>query len=64
MVLYTIVPCYNEEDVLPETFKRLHNKYEQLYLNKIISLNSRIVFVNDGSKDNTWNLICILLLVL
>ncbi|PCS19987.1 glycosyl transferase family protein [Lactococcus cremoris subsp. tructae] len=49
-----VVPCYNEELVLDETSERLKAKYEQLISNDIISPKSRIVYVNDGSKDKTW----------
>lgn len=53
-ILYMVVPCYNEELVLDETSERLKAKYEQLISNDIISSKSRIVYVNDGSKDKTW----------
>lgn len=53
-ILYMVVPCYNEELVLDETSERLKAKYEQLISNNIISPKSRVVYVNDGSKDNTW----------
>ncbi|KEY62782.1 glycosyltransferase family 2 protein [Lactococcus cremoris] len=53
-ILYMVVPCYNEELVLDETSERLKAKYEQLISNDIISPKSRIVYVNDGSKDKTW----------
>jgi len=49
-----VVPCYNEELVLDETSERLKAKYEQLISNNIISPKSRVVYVNDGSKDKTW----------
>jgi len=55
--LYIVVPCYNEEEVLPETSKRLKVKLEQLMKEEKISPESRIMFVNDGSKDRTWELI-------
>lgn len=55
--LYLVIPCYNEEEVLVETKKRLKNKMASLIKNKTISAHSKVVFVNDGSKDNTWNLI-------
>lgn len=55
--LYTVVPCYNEEEVLNETAKRLSEKYDSLINCGLISDLSRIVFVNDGSKDNTWSII-------
>ena len=53
-ILYMVVPCYNEEPVLDETSERLKAKYEQLISNNIISPKSRVVYVNDGSKDKTW----------
>ncbi len=55
--LYIVVPCYNEEEVLPETSRRLREKLESLMAAGRISPQSRILFVNDGSKDNTWPLI-------
>lgn len=56
-ILYVVVPCYNEEEVLTETTKRLKEKLENLIKDKKISNKSRVMYVNDGSKDNTWNLI-------
>lgn len=56
-VLYIVVPCYNEEEVLPETSKRLKVKLESLIGREKIAPESRIMFVNDGSKDRTWELI-------
>lgn len=55
--LFAVIPCYNEEEVLPETAKRLKEKFLQLINQGKIAQNSRIVFVNDGSKDKTWQLI-------
>lgn len=55
--LYVVVPCYNEEEVLPETSFRLKNKLDSLEQRGKISSKSRILFVDDGSKDNTWKLI-------
>ena len=55
--LYIVIPCYNEQEVLPETSKRLAEKYKQLVDHNKISDKSRIVFVDDGSKDNTWTMI-------
>lgn len=55
--LYIVVPCYNEEAVLPETAKRLREKLESLIARKQVSARSRILFVNDGSRDRTWELI-------
>lgn len=59
-ILYTVIPCYNEEEALPETARRLGEKYDSLIASGVISSKSRIAFVNDGSKDNTWELICAL----
>lgn len=56
-VLTIIVPCYNEEDVLPETFKELGNILINLMNRNKISRESKILFVNDGSNDSTWKLI-------
>ena len=55
--LYVVVPCYNEEEVLPETSKQLLSKITELMHSGKISEKSRIVFVNDGSKDRTWKII-------
>ena len=58
MKLYLVIPCYNEEEVLPETSKRLKEKYTSLMSAGKIDADSKIVFVNDGSKDRTWERIC------
>lgn len=56
-ILYIVIPCYNEEEVLPITAPIFLNKINELVnLNKIDD-SSRVLFVNDGSKDNTWNII-------
>ena len=56
-ILYLVIPCYNEEEVLPITKKELKGKMESLIKEKKISKESRVMFVNDGSKDKTWELI-------
>ena len=56
-ILYLVIPCYNEEAVLYETAKRLKEKVSILISEGVISQKSRIMFVNDGSKDDTWNII-------
>lgn len=56
-ILYLVIPCYNEEEVLQETAKRLLAKINTMINNKIICAKSKILFVNDGSKDKTWNVI-------
>lgn len=55
--LSTILPCYNEEEVLPSTVKRLTSLYDGLIKDNKICNDSRIVFVNDGSTDKTWEII-------
>ena len=56
-ILYIVVPCYNEEEVLPETSRRLREKLEAMMAAGTVSRDSRILFVNDGSKDRTWEVI-------
>ncbi len=57
IVLYLVVPCYNEEEVLPVTIKRLAELLDNLVSKSEVSEESRIVFVDDGSTDNTWSII-------
>ena len=57
-VLYVIIPCYNEEEVLPITSGLFLDELKLLIGKGKIDDASRIVFVNDGSKDSTWNIIC------
>ena len=57
-ILYIVIPCYNEQEVLPVTAPMFLGKINQLVADKRISDNSRILFVNDGSKDKTWEIIC------
>lgn len=56
-ILYLVVPCYNEEEVLPETARRLRDKLENLADRGLTDRRSRVLFVDDGSKDRTWALI-------
>jgi len=56
-ILYIVVPCYNEEEVLPETSRRLAEKLSALTEAGTISAESRILFVDDGSRDKTWKMI-------
>lgn len=56
-IIYLVVPCYNEEEVLSETARRLKEKMQELIENKVISNKSKITFVDDGSKDKTWRII-------
>lgn len=56
-ILYIVIPCYNEEEVLPVTAPKFLNKLNFLIDNGDISENSRILFVNDGSRDKTWETI-------
>ena len=55
--LYIVIPCYNEEEVLDKTNTELKKKMNTLIQNKKIDKQSKVIFVNDGSKDKTWNLI-------
>ena len=57
-VLWIVIPCYNEEKVLPITAPMFLNKLAELSKKQRISQNSRVLFVNDGSKDKTWDIIC------
>lgn len=56
-ILYLVIPCYNEQEVLHETARRLREKMESLMEREMISRESRIMFVNDGSRDRTWEII-------
>ncbi len=57
-ILWIIIPCYNEQEVLPETAPMFLGKITALTDSGKISSKSRILFVNDGSKDKTWDIIC------
>lgn len=56
-ILYIVIPCYNEEQVLPITCSMFLEKIKSLVQKEKISDESRILFVNDGSKDKTWEII-------
>ena len=56
-ILYMVIPCYNEEEVLGETTKQLKVVMEKLIEEKKISKKSKVMYVNDGSKDRTWEII-------
>ena len=53
-VLYIVVPCYNESEVILDSSEKLLDKLNELIDNKLVSPESKIFFVNDGSKDDTW----------
>lgn len=55
--VYLVIPCYNEEEVLPETVKRLSQKMNKMIASELADKKSRILFVDDGSNDKTWELI-------
>lgn len=57
VTLYLAVPCYNEEEILPYAAKQLLDKMTALIEQETISKESRIVFIDDGSKDKTWSII-------
>ncbi len=56
-VLYLVIPCYNEEQVLPLTSGKFKGKLDELIEAGKISGKSRVMFVNDGSKDTTWDIL-------
>lgn len=56
-ILYIVIPCYNEEKVLPITSGMFLEKLHELTEKELIAPESRILFVNDGSKDSTWDII-------
>lgn len=56
-ILYLVIPCYNEEEVLNITTEALTVKMKKLIKDKKISTDSKVLYVNDGSKDKTWDLI-------
>lgn len=56
-ILYLVIPCYNEEEALPATSGRLREKMRSLINESKIDEKSRVIFVNDGSGDKTWDLI-------
>ena len=57
LILNVVIPCYNEEEALESTYKVLNKKLNSLIKENLISKKSKVVLVNDGSKDNTWNVI-------
>jgi len=56
-VLYMVIPCYNEQEVLPDSAEKIKNKMVALIQRKKVSPKSKICFVNDGSRDRTWEII-------
>ena len=56
-LLGIVVPCYNEEEVLPETAKRITALLDELIVEQRVTASSRVFFVDDGSSDGTWALI-------
>jgi glycosyltransferase involved in cell wall biosynthesis len=56
-VIYLVLPCYNEEAILKSTIKELNKKISKLIAGNKISNKSRLIFVDDGSRDNTWEII-------
>ncbi len=55
--LVLVLPCFNEEEVLPSSISRLTSFYQNLIASQLISEESRLLFVNDGSRDSTWEII-------
>ncbi|PKG28309.1 glycosyltransferase [Cytobacillus horneckiae] len=56
-VLTIVVPCFNEQEVLPETMKQLNQFLTQLIVEELVSEKSKVLFIDDGSKDDTWTII-------
>ena len=56
-ILYIVIPCYNEEEVLRDSAGKLLNKYDNMMAEGKITSDSKIVFIDDGSKDKTWSII-------
>ena len=56
-ILFLVVPCYNESEALPDTIDQLTKKLDSLITKKLISKKSKILFVDDGSADETWSII-------
>ena len=56
--LVIVIPCYNEEEVLPVTAPAFRDKILELTGSGKVAPDSRVLFVNDGSKDQTWSIIC------
>ncbi|WP_160722338.1 glycosyltransferase family 2 protein [Bacillus sp. USDA818B3_A] len=56
-ILTIVVPCYNEEEVLPQSIKELAGQLKELIADSLVSKQSKILFVDDGSKDRTWEVI-------
>ena len=56
-VIYVVILCYNEEEVLVETTRQLKIKMKEMIKEKLISTKSKVMYVNDGSKDKTWSII-------
>ena len=59
-ILYIVIPCYNEQEVLPITAPMFRDEIVYLINKQKISPDSKVMFVNDGSRDNTWEIICAL----
>lgn len=57
MILYCVIPCFNESKCLKETTHRLNTKFDSLIKAKKINSRSKIVYIDDGSKDDTWTII-------
>lgn len=55
--LYLVIPCYNEQEVLPQTVQKLDEKLREMIAMGMVSANSRVLLVDDGSKDDTWRMI-------
>lgn len=57
-ILYVVIPCYNEEEIIEKSIQRLLTKLKELIKEGKVDINSRLVFVNDGSRDKTQDILC------
>ena len=57
-ILYIVIPCYNEQEVLPVTAPMFLEQLNKMQSEGLVSKESKILFVNDGSRDKTWEIIC------
>lgn len=56
-ILYIVVPCYNEQEVLPSTNEKLSHKLDEMKSSELVDEKSKLLYVDDGSRDNTWGIV-------
>ena len=57
LILYIVVPCYNEQEVLPSTNEKLSHMLDEMKLSELVDEKSKLLYVDDGSRDNTWGIV-------